>query len=347
MAFTLAELVDRAAFMSAETQLALEDLVGDLPWQVDLSERPTLTWGEGADAITTTPSLLGSVAAKSHTWHWGWDNINNFPDAVVARAREVKTRAQGTQALTTEELSVADNPHLPLELTLAAKALTGVWAHYAASAGPDTDVWFLLEHPDLTLGEPSAVSVGRVIAQGLSTIPVSDHRAALREYAKARGFTVSEEEEAITLHASDGKARVELASDRIVNISLSAADVDERPDEEAAAATVPPMEREVPEMETTLEPEAEKVDAIPDEASGLEAEPDTGEEAPPAPAEPAAEEIEPVEAPSSLERGPEDEPPATEPAAHVPSEAERITPVEEEKKPEKKKGFFSRIFGSR
>ena len=368
MAYELSELVNRAAFMSTEAQIVLEDLVEDLPWQAELgSDNPSLTWGEGDDAIVTRPSLLGTVAVQDMTWHWAWDNINGFPAAVVRRAEEVKGRADGTHALTEVELPIEANRNLPLELTLAAKALTGVWTHYAASAGPGTDVWFLLESPKLVLGEPSVVRIGRVIAQALMSITVSDHREALLEYAKLRGISHREGEDTVTLLAADGSATVMFSAGRIVNIEATS-----RTEDEAEPT------REVPPMAS--EDRAAEV-------SGLEVAPDepVTEERPVAAERKDVEDAEVVgaevfeedaevadseaSADSSLERGRQEERVA-EAQSHAAREtdrqdveepAERLAPEalvreesareervrEEEDKPEKKKGFFSRLFGGR
>lgn len=386
MAYELSELVNRAAFMSTEAQIVLEDLVEDLPWQAELgSDNPSLTWGEGDDAIVTRPSLLGTVAVQEMTWHWAWDNINGFPAAVVRRAEEVKARADGTHALTEVELPIEANRNLPLELTLAAKALTGVWTHYAASAGPGTDVWFLLESPKLALGEPSVARIGRVIAQALMSITVSDHRAALLEYAKLRGISHREGEDTVTLLAADGSATVVFSAGRIVNIEATshtedeaeptrevppmASAVDDAPDVSEPVAPQAPAETEVPaETERPVEAEVSGLEVAPEEQVAEER-----KDVEVVGAEVFEEDAEVAEseapADSSLERGPQEERVA-EAQSHAAREtdrqdieepAERLAPEapvreepareervrEEEDKPEKKKGLFSRLFGGR
>lgn len=386
MAYELSELVNRAAFMSTEAQIVLEDLVEDLPWQAELgSDNPSLTWGEGDDAIVTRPSLLGTVAVQEMTWHWAWDNINGFPAAVVRRAEEVKARADGTHALTEVELPIEANRNLPLELTLAAKALTGVWTHYAASAGPGTDVWFLLESPKLALGEPSVARIGRVIAQALMSITVSDHRAALLEYAKLRGISHREGEDTVTLLAADGIATVVFSAGRIVNIEATshtedeaeptrevppmASAVDDAPDVSEPVAPQAPAETEVPaETERPVEAEVSGLEVAPEEQVAEERKnvEVVGAEVFEEDAE-VAESAAPAD--SSLERGPQEERVA-EAQSHAAREtdrqdieepAERLAPEapvreepareervhEEEDKPEKKKGLFSRLFGGR
>lgn len=386
MAYELSELVNRAAFMSTEAQIVLEDLVEDLPWQAELgSDNPSLTWGEGDDAIVTRPSLLGTVAVQEMTWHWAWDNINGFPAAVVRRAEEVKARADGTHALTEVELPIEANRNLPLELTLAAKALTGVWTHYAASAGPGTDVWFLLESPKLALGEPSVARIGRVIAQALMSITVSDHRAALLEYAKLRGISHREGEDTVTLLATDGSATVVFSAGRIVNIEATsrtedeaeptrevppmASAVDDAPDVSEPVAPQAPAETEVPaETERPVEAEVSGLEVAPEEQVAEERKnvEVVGAEVFEEDAEVAESE---APADSSLERGPQEERVA-EAQSHAAREtdrqdieepAERLAPEapvreepareervhEEEDKPEKKKGLFSRLFGGR
>ncbi|MDO5701122.1 MAG: hypothetical protein Q4P36_06595 [Bowdeniella nasicola] len=358
MASTLDDLVNRAAFVSAEAQLKLEEVVGSSSWTVDFSDQPTLTWGEQPSAIIMTPSLIGTVSTKAGTWHWGWDNINDFPEAVVADAKRVKAKAREIAEVQTAELALEGVPHLPVQLILAAKAITGTWAHYAASAGPATDVWMLLDAQELKLGEPSALKVGPVIAQALSTAPVTDHGAALRYYAELRGFRVKEDGAQVILFASDGHAIVTFENEQIVDINLelgakgvregvpvpamepASVEAAERAEPGVAASPTltEPVSSPLPDEAAVPTPEGESGEAE-EERSGLEEAPvdptdlTQREETPDASSAPGpTHEQSRSEAPceSSLEQSPDEE-------------AEASAKREPEKK--EKKGFFAKLFG--
>lgn len=365
MSENLATLVDRSAFISAEAQLALEALVGEASWEVDLSDHPTLTWQLADRELQMRPSLLGTVSFASNTWHWGWDNVNDFPAQVVDQASLVRAKGSDLPEVQTAELPLADDDNLPLLLAIAAKTLTGITTHYAASYGPKTDVWFLLEDTGIDLGAPQAERVGRVIAQALATTPVTDQRLALRSWADQRGFQLIDEGDSFTLAASDGQAKVSFAGQQIVDIDVQAAprSGDAVPAMEPAAGITPPAEtKDAPAIITPKDtPKAPEAPAVSDEPAPSEpAAPAAAAEAPAAPAPTAAEPVptpaqvdaapgepaadaattleEPPVAPSDVPAAQADEPPV-EPAAPA---AKREV---EEEKPKKKKGFFSRLFG--
>lgn len=359
MSENLATLVDRSAFISAEAQLALEALVGEASWEVDLSDEPTLTWQLSDGTLQMRPSLLGTVSFASNTWHWGWDNVNDFPTAVIDQASLVRAKASELAEVQTPELSLAADETLPLLLVIAAKTLTGIPTHYAASYGPKTDVWFLLEDTGIDLGEASSANVGRVIAQALATTPITDQRLALRSWADQRGFQLIDEGDAFVLAARDGQAKISFAGDQIVDIDVQAAprSGDAVPAMEPAEGITPPAETtEAPAIITPKDtPSAPEVAPAPPKEPTAPASEPAEEPAAQAP-QPAAQPAE--QAPTTLEEPPvapsqepteaaSSQPTPQSPAAEAAPESGRA-PVEQappEQKPKKKKGFFSRLFG--
>lgn len=348
----LAALVDRAAFMSAETQLALEEALGTPAYDVNLSEEPTLIFtSDSSDPVTTRPHMLGTVSAQSHSWHWGWDNINNFPTPVVATAQAVRDRAADVPEITTAQLELADTPWLPLALTLAAKAVSGIWAHYPVSAGPHTEVWFLLENAPVDLGPAQARTLGSVIAQTLSTTPVSDHRRALREYASIRGFDFADDGDTVSLTASDGTAVVTLTNGSITGIKLSLGAAAEKAAETPAAE---PTTKPAPAQPAPAPAEPEQEQPAPERPAPSPAQPEPKQAAPqpePAPAQPAVPAPQPAPAPepqpaptAPAQSAPVEQQPAPAPVPQ-PQPVPQPEPQREEDKPAKKKGLFSRIFG--
>jgi hypothetical protein len=74
--------------------------------------------------------------------------------------------------------------------------VTGVYAHYPASAGGGVTAWLLLEGPELELPELSVERMMRVIAEALTTDTAVDHNLAVDSYAKLRGAHIEWDTEA-------------------------------------------------------------------------------------------------------------------------------------------------------
>lgn len=330
MTETLQDLVNRAVFLSAEMQAAFGRRIADADWEVDFAADPPTLRFTGEQPLEVRAHMLGSESQQTSTWHWGWDNINDFPAPVVDLSHAVRRHGAAHELgeLTTEEIDLSEE--LALRLTLAAKTITGLWAHYPVDAGGGSVVWLLVEHPELTLGQPAIRDLVRSLAQGLTETEVTDHRAALIAYAEQRGFPLVElPAGGLRLLAADGSADVTFdEQNRITNCALHQPLEGEAAEQFAAGSPAPaPAEDPVPEAAAPA-PAAEPAPA-PAAAEDPAAKPPVGEE--PAADQPAAED--PVEQPAAPE-------PAPSPAPG-PSPADQ---PEKEKKP-KKKGFFKKLFG--
>ncbi|GAB3044535.1 DUF6882 domain-containing protein [Sediminivirga luteola] len=241
----LERLVDQAVFLSAEYQAHFATLVGERDWDVDF-QRPVLRFaaGDGSPALELRPHFLGSYAQQpSRSWHWGWDNINGFPPAAVELAGQLKTLAAGAglPEANQDEIEVPRDSELPFRLTLAAKALTGVYAHYAAPAGGGTQAWLLVEAPELALSEPSIMRIVPLVAQSLQATEISDHRAALESYIRLRGLAsrpLPGSEGGLRLIAADGGADVEFDE---LNRITSFTKVELDPEDRALLAEAAPV----------------------------------------------------------------------------------------------------------
>ncbi|MGO2701497.1 MAG: DUF6882 domain-containing protein, partial [Cellulosimicrobium funkei] len=215
----LQDLVDDAAFLSHEHQLHLTDLHGDDAWAADLTTGVfTFTAPDGGTA-TCRLQFLGTAAPGPGTWMWAWQNVNGFPDAVLTAAES--TRRTGLREAAEPELPLADD--LAHRLALAAKAVTGSFAHYSAPVGGGTRAWFLLDDADLALPAPSVPRVVRTLSDGLLSVTVVDHRRAVASYASARGLPAVEDGTgAVVLDVPDGTVTVRFDErGRIAGISAS------------------------------------------------------------------------------------------------------------------------------
>lgn len=373
MSDSLQSLVNRAIFFSTEMQTRFGMRIAGAEWEVDFSADPRLEFA-GEQPLSTTAHLIGTVADSPRTWHWGWDNINGFPDPVVARSHEVRRygAAREIGELTLDEFDADEE--MPLRLTLAAKEITGVWAHYPAAAGGGTVVWMLVESPELELPEPQIKSIVRSMAQGLTETTVSDHVEALQAYASHRGFPLlMRPDGTLRALAADGWADVTVDEQRrITNCQMHSPLEGEAAEEFAAHRStdaVPAEPTPAPAPEPTpaptpvpapepepaspvAEPAPEPAPESPAAETAPAPEPESAPEAPapeprpeprPAPIEP-----EPVE-PAPVEPGPVEPEPAPAPAEPVPAPAaedrERPEDTPQSDEEPRKKGFFRKLFG--
>ncbi|MHC5558456.1 DUF6882 domain-containing protein [Kocuria sp. U4B] len=206
MTKTLQDLIDESIFISTEYQARLAELTQGAGWDVDFSA-PAFTL-QTEPPVTLTPYLLGTDSASRGSWIWSWQELGHFPAAVVSaavQAREAGTRL-GVAELSTDELPVAEG--LARRLTLAAKAVTGIYAHYPATAGGGVTAWLLLEGPEFELSELTVERMMRVIAEALTTDTAVDHNLAVDSYAKLRGAHIEWDTEATcVVTVADGAQR--------------------------------------------------------------------------------------------------------------------------------------------
>lgn len=385
MSTTLQDLVNRAVFLSTETQTHFGGLIADAAWEVDFTADPHLTFTAEDDAVLRTrPHLLGSESSSQGTWLWGWENINEFPEAVVGLSHEVRKfgAASDIDELVSPELKLDDE--LALRLTLAAKEATGKWAHYPAAAGAGTTVWLLVDAPELTLPEPTVKASVRALMQGLTQTTVDDHRAALEAYVAKRGIpTAPLPENGLRLLFADGSADLSFDEvsrisncevhaplegeaaeqfSRITGITVADASSSGAPATDATAATSTTADSttarkesaaaasgRTPASEHTASPETGRSADTADEAVAPAAETSRPDASPAASSEATAEDRRdgtPAEAaaPSGTAEPARSESPRTEDDESAAS-AEPAAEEPETADEPKKKGLFSRLFG--
>lgn len=381
MSTTLQDLVNRAVFLSTETQTHFGGLIADAAWEVDFTADPHLTFtGEGGNVLRTRPHLLGSESTSQGTWLWGWENINEFPEAVVGLSHEVRKfgAAEDITEFVTPELELDDE--LALRLTLAAKEATGKWAHYPAAAGAGTTVWLLVDVPELALPEPTVKASVRALMQGLTQTTVDDHRAALEAYVAKRGIpTAPLADGGLRLLFADGSADISFDEVRRISNCEVHAPLEGEAATQYSEITGITVATEEPTpaaassaAETTTADRAEAsaaADSSADAAAAASAAPAGEPSAEPARAEEAPTEVPAAEtadrsdaqptpaeataAPAGTDRGegaeseptPADAPRERDSAADEGETAPADEAARSEEPKEKKKGLFSRLFG--
>lgn len=186
--------MDASAILSAEQQAHIAARHAQDTWAVDTAHATvTLTAPDGS-RLTCRAHFLGTSAPGPNTWLWGWRNINRFPAEFVALAERVRAAGeeQGIAELATAEVPLADD--LPRRVTLAAKSITGLAAHYSGPIGGGSRAWLLIEHPDLELPPPTAQATADAILSAVETVGIADHAEALASWARRRGVVLAGED---------------------------------------------------------------------------------------------------------------------------------------------------------
>lgn len=202
----LDDAVADAVFLAFEMEGRFADLYGGFAWDANFVDG-SLTFFTEPETVLTA-HFLGSAAPGPGTWMWGWHNVNGFPESSVAAAERVRSAFSGSNVAELEQATIALTPQLPLLLTLASKAATGIFASVDVPAAGGTRVYLLLEHESLHLAPPDAATVARVIGDGLGVTEIANHRRAVESYARLRGIELAPTAEGVELHLADGALAV-------------------------------------------------------------------------------------------------------------------------------------------
>lgn len=372
----LTDLVVSGVFISTEAQWVFERTTAnsEYDWNVDFSDAPLIELS-GEHGFTGRPHMIGSTDSNHGSFRWGWSPDNDWKEPAIALSRKVREYGAEHQIpeLTDPEFDTHDDQ--ALRIVIAAKVITGHLFHVPLPVGPAT-AWLIVDAPQLQLAEPEIRPVVKALAAGLSVTDIPNHRTAIQEYGRLRGFHVVENGDGLRMLLKDGSADLTFDSlNRLTNCQVSQPLSDEAAEQlTAAGATEPQLVRveveEAPPVEQSQAPTAEVVpQPEPSVTSGAEdsadqvlpqtaaVEEETVGDAPvqePAAeviAEPAASvptEPEVVEEPAAATAEPEPVAPREAEPAEQPAAKEEPTPEpapEAEKPKKKKKGFFGRLFG--
>ncbi|WP_144791256.1 DUF6882 domain-containing protein [Kocuria palustris] len=220
MTTTLQQLIDDSVFISTEHQARLAELSQGVEWDVDFSA-PSFTL-QSDPPVVLTPHLLGTDSTSRGSWIWAWQELGHFPPEVVAAAVQARqTGARGdVRELITDEIDSEDG--LARRLTLAAKTVTGIWAHYPARVGGHVTAWLLLEGSELELPALSVETMMRVIAEALQTGTAEDHSRAVDSYVRLRGAHIEWDTEATCVITTRTGAQRLWFEDRRIDAAESA-----------------------------------------------------------------------------------------------------------------------------
>lgn len=358
----LTDLVVSGVFISTEAQWVFERTTAhsEYDWNVDFSDAPLIALS-GEHGFTGRPHMIGSTDSNYGSFRWGWSPDNDWKEPAVALSRKVREYGAEHQIpeLTDPEFDTQDDQ--ALRIVIAAKVITGHLFHVPLPVGPAT-AWLIVDAPQLQLGEPEIRPVVKALAAGLSVTDIPNHRTAIQEYGRLRGFHVVENGDGLRMLLKDGSADLTFDSlNRLTNCQVTQPLSDEAAEQlTAAGAAEPQLVRveveEAPSVGQSPAPTAEVApQPEPSVTSGAE---DSAEQVLPQTAavedetvgdvpvqEPAAEV---VKEPAATQAEPEPVAPREAEPAEQPAVKEEPAPEpapEAEKPKKKKKGFFGRLFG--
>lgn len=210
------DVLDDGFVLVSDYQRTLQALVGEgTPYEaaaggrydVDLATGTLTFSGAGVPPVVLTAHLLGSAAPGPGTWLWAWENINGFPDEVVAYAQHVRDFGErfGLAEITGARQPLQSSPREDARHYAAlAATVCGGMTTYTCEIGGGTVVALLLDGPEVTLPAPSAVRATTLLPEVAAAGVVVDWRRAVESYGRMRGFGVEEGAGETTLRAADG-----------------------------------------------------------------------------------------------------------------------------------------------
>lgn len=225
MTKTLQDLIDESIFISTEYQARLAEISSGSEWTVDFAS-PSFTL-QSDSSVTLTPYLLGTESEKRGSWIWSWQELGHFPDAVVSAAIQAREFGEqhGIAELTTDELVLSEG--VARRLTLATKAITGLFAHYPVTAGAGVRAWILVDGDALELEAPTVNRMGQVMAESLKNNIIVNQQRAVDTYARFRGAHIAWDTDATAvITATDGALRLWFDGGKITGIEVAEPSVD-------------------------------------------------------------------------------------------------------------------------
>ena len=185
MSAELTRLFNDNAAASFDKQLALNGVVGDQDWRVDLAEG-VLTFGQDQ---RWPVQLLGTESEETGTWLWGWANPSaGIPPSLLGSARLLQLLGEERHIaeFTEPEYALGDiDGHY---LAIVASGVCRAEAYYRAPY--EGGAAFLLLQQGLPLppaGDP-LTRVTTVFPQALAALPITDHRRTLTGYLRYLGL---------------------------------------------------------------------------------------------------------------------------------------------------------------
>ena len=172
-----------------DRQHVLDALLGEHNWGADI-DTGTITFEE--PGLECPFEIVGSYAYAQKTWLWAWAN-QSLPEHMTGVSRKLLAYGQSHNVTKlTEERFPAQNEELHAFGVLAC-GIGGADAYYAADYGDGILVAALTGDIVASRWQPDHARLLAVFPQVIRTFDLN-HRAALRSYCNALGYTVTGED---------------------------------------------------------------------------------------------------------------------------------------------------------
>ncbi|MFJ7591747.1 DUF6882 domain-containing protein [Streptomyces sp. NPDC097617] len=217
----LLEAERHAAWGAAQLEV-LTDFLPEGPWTADL---PSCLYRQGG--LELRIAVLGTYDINERSWMWGWANPGLRDTEVVALTGAVERygRAHGIAEFTEEvvDLSGFADPRRAAEtLAFAGMGVAEAPGYLGLPAGPDTQVYFLPDDPQVPRAALDTVALPRELVTGAGLIGRSARRV-VTGYLEYHALLWREDGDRIlTDLPGGGGAEVAFdAADRIAGVRLT------------------------------------------------------------------------------------------------------------------------------
>jgi hypothetical protein len=195
-------------------QLALQDVIGDSGWRVDLQEGGIWFGDDGPHPI----QLLGTEGFGDQTWFWAWANSGSDLPAEVIRASE-RLRGIGAERKIPELIT----PKMPLRqadghmLSIVACGLLQGASYYRGPYEGGAAFFLLPDFPPPARVDASPLRLIRAVTMAISSYPL-DHGAVIAGLAADLALPLRERPGAVNVTAANGE-EIELELDKMGRIA--------------------------------------------------------------------------------------------------------------------------------
>lgn len=198
-------LIEVYGGIALEKQDALGELIGELPWNLDMDTRE-IRFG---DELAFSFQILGSFSHSSETWLWGWGNTQSgLPQNLLDHALRLKAYGEKNQiGLFTDETFSASQNDLHL-IGLIASGMFKSFGYYLADYGAGTLCITLESGKPVESVNNDGLRIVTLFPQLISLFEMN-HKAALKNYLLAKGYHIQEGENTLTASLGDNSLRAE------------------------------------------------------------------------------------------------------------------------------------------
>jgi hypothetical protein len=194
------ELIEKYGGIALEKQFHFGEIVGDLSWGVDM-QTGEISFG---DKFAFPLQILGTFSHSSESWLWAWANERSgIPENLMKQALSLQKYGQDNEIdlLQNSEFDASKNDlHL---IGLIASGMFNASGYYLANYGQGTMCVTIKSDEIDSSYENNHYSIMTVFQQLISLFEMN-HRNALINYLRAKGYETNEESNILTGN-KDGK----------------------------------------------------------------------------------------------------------------------------------------------